>query len=569
MDYKPLKKAARQTVKKHYLLLILICFLALFIYSLPSIIPTGNGYFYAECINHIRALFGSNETLYFTRTELLQEIGQSNLNMSPIAFIFYLLFVLGKLCGGILQQSIPMGICFMIFPVIVLALFIFVFQTMAVILRRVYLELRTYDHVPAQHFLFLSKAKKWKSASIAYLTYLIYQFLWDLTIVGGIIKHYSYYCVPFILAENPGLSGRDAINLSRQMMNGHKMEAFLLDLSMIGWYLLNIVTFGYSGVFYSNAYMLGVETEYYVTVRALAIQNAIAGSEALNDIYLYEKAAPEVLAEAYKSIKMDEMYIADTEVPLKGAQKFFAETFSLWFGKAKQRKIYQGVENLKCQLINDKEAVNNVQYPARLAPWYSKDMVHFDGNMNPSRIYPYSSLFLLFIAGSLVAWLFQNPGFISTTGIIVKNGFLHGPWMAMFGAAGIITLLVLSKLRKKPAASYLWSVLIFGVIAYLTEAVLLQIFGAFWFDESSQLFNFSYFVSVQLALSFAAIYMAIIYVIGPAFDQWLSRKNQKAVLIITLILLVVFMVDVIFSFMYPNMHSSYTFKYLPSFFNLL
>ena len=141
--------------------------------------------------------------------------------------------------------------------------------------------------------------------------------------------------------------------------------------------------------------------------------------------------------------------------------------------------------------------------------------------------------------------------------------------MAMIGSAVIITLLVLSKLRKKPAASYLWSVLIFGVIAYLTEAVLLQIFGAFWFDESSQLFNFSYFVSVQLALSFAAIYMAIIYVIGPAFDQWLSRKNQKAVLIITLILLVVFMVDVIFSFMYPNMHSSYTFKYLPSFFNLL
>lgn len=43
---------------------------------------------------------------------------------------------------------------------------------------------------------------------------------WSLTIVGLPIKHYSYKMVPYLLAENPNLKPREAIMLSRQMMDG-------------------------------------------------------------------------------------------------------------------------------------------------------------------------------------------------------------------------------------------------------------------------------------------------------------------------------------------------------------
>ena len=39
--------------------------------------------------------------------------------------------------------------------------------------------------------------------------------LWSLTIVGGIIKRYSYAMVPYIVAENPDLGARQAVTLSR------------------------------------------------------------------------------------------------------------------------------------------------------------------------------------------------------------------------------------------------------------------------------------------------------------------------------------------------------------------
>lgn len=42
----------------------------------------------------------------------------------------------------------------------------------------------------------------------------LFQFLWYFTIIGGVIKHYSYALVPYIVAENPDLNWREVIGLS-------------------------------------------------------------------------------------------------------------------------------------------------------------------------------------------------------------------------------------------------------------------------------------------------------------------------------------------------------------------
>ena len=54
----------------------------------------------------------------------------------------------------------------------------------------------------------------------------IYKDLWNLTILGGIIKKYSYRLVPYIVAENPKIKPNEAITLSINMMNGNKLKAF-------------------------------------------------------------------------------------------------------------------------------------------------------------------------------------------------------------------------------------------------------------------------------------------------------------------------------------------------------
>lgn len=98
---------------------------------------------------------------------------------------------------------------------------------------------------------------------LGYLIVAILTFLWSLLlIVPGIIKSISYSQTFFIMRENPGMAGNDARKLSMQMMEGHKMEYFLLGLSFIGWVLLGLITCGI-GMLWVGPYISTAYGEFY------------------------------------------------------------------------------------------------------------------------------------------------------------------------------------------------------------------------------------------------------------------------------------------------------------------
>ena len=73
------------------------------------------------------------------------------------------------------------------------------------------------------------------------LLYYVYVFLWSLLLlIPGCIKSYSYAMTPYILKDNPEMKNNAAIEESMRMMDGHKLELFMLDLSFIGWAILSI-----------------------------------------------------------------------------------------------------------------------------------------------------------------------------------------------------------------------------------------------------------------------------------------------------------------------------------------
>ena len=84
-----------------------------------------------------------------------------------------------------------------------------------------------------------------------------------LLFIPGLVKSYSYMMVPYILLDDPELKGTEAITRSRQMMNGNKWRAFMMDLSFIGWWLLSLLTCGLVGVLYSTPYRLSAKAALY------------------------------------------------------------------------------------------------------------------------------------------------------------------------------------------------------------------------------------------------------------------------------------------------------------------
>ena len=65
--------------------------------------------------------------------------------------------------------------------------------------------------------------------------------LWSLLLViPGIVAAYRYRMAIYLLLDHPEKSVLQCIRESKEMMKGHKAELFTLDLSMIGWLLLDL-----------------------------------------------------------------------------------------------------------------------------------------------------------------------------------------------------------------------------------------------------------------------------------------------------------------------------------------
>lgn len=99
----------------------------------------------------------------------------------------------------------------------------------------------------------------------------LYVFLWSLLfIIPGIIAGYKYAMTPFIMAENPYLSASEAIEESKNIMDGHKADLFWLGLTFIGWSLLCTLTLGI-GYIFLNPYMAASYAVFYRSIQPIPI----------------------------------------------------------------------------------------------------------------------------------------------------------------------------------------------------------------------------------------------------------------------------------------------------------
>lgn len=108
----------------------------------------------------------------------------------------------------------------------------------------------------------------WGRNALGMLLMFVFTFLWTLLfIIPGIIKAFAYAMTPYILVDKPELSANQAIDLSKEMMKGHKFDLFWLSLSFIGWILLSILTLGI-GLFWLMPYITTSMGAFYEDVKS-------------------------------------------------------------------------------------------------------------------------------------------------------------------------------------------------------------------------------------------------------------------------------------------------------------
>ena len=576
---KQLKKKARQRLKKHYFLLVLVCLLAAFLgsefqSSLIYVKPVKTGPTAqnitenSELMNALSAIFsgdedsgrriagemvekekeksdGKNPILGRSRGVLARVVNEIN---SGSVLVMIALGIHSVGVSGTLAMAV-MILCSLVF---MFGLWFFLYNMYTVISRRIFLEARCYEKIHLSRFLFLLKAGKWGKVSLTMFVCWGLHFLWSLTIIGGIIKRYSYFLVPYIAAENPDIDPLEAVTLSRTMMKGHKWQCFVFELSYAGWWFLGLLTLGFSSIFYANPYKVSAFSEYYAELRALALERGLTGTELLNDPYLFQKASLDVLSLAYGDVVLGAESISDIPRP-RGVKSFLGEWFGISLKDSAEEKEYERKEAALARSRRLSDAAKGISYPSRLFSIPEREWKERLENFHYIRQYSVWNLILLFFIMSVVGWLWEVSLHLISDGEFVKRGVLHEPWLPIYGSGTVLILTLLNKLRKNPLAEFLGTIAVCGLIEYGTAYFLEKLHGGTrWWDYTGYFLNLDGRICAEGLLVFGIGGAAIVYVLAPFLDNCLRKVRLPVRRVLCVVLVTLFLLDQGYSGKVPN-----------------
>ena len=580
---KEMKRKARRALKRHYIMYVAICLIAAYVGSeftsslnVLDVTPASGSYHTEERLERPSGinegfadvmydmLAGDEEDGKALSEELKAEeiersrtgnpaFGRSRGVLASLvnsvtsgSIVVSMLAALHSLTGSILI-FILLGAAFLF------SIWFFFVNIFKVISRRVFLEGRVYEKVPFQRMLFLLRVKKWTKVSCTMFLASLYQLLWSLTIVGGFVKYFSYYLVPYIAAENPDIAPGEAIRLSRRMMKGHKWECFVFEMSFFPWLLLGGATFGISEILYSNPYRAAFFSEYYADMRAEAKKAHLKGSELLNDTYLYEMPEDELIYLAYEDVISALIRRPKDILKLSGVRKFFADQLGVLLTNSKTEKEYEQMQGRLVKMELLKDAVDRKAYPSRLSAVPEVEKRQRIETIHYLRHYSIWSIVLLFFIFSAIGWVWEVSLHLVTDGEFVNRGVLHGPWLPIYGGGGVLILMLLNRLRKRPVLEFIGIVVLCGCVEYTTSFVLEILHnGERWWDYSGYFLNLNGRICAEGLLVFGIGGIAIVYMLAPLLDNQIQRIRPWVLIPLCLILLTAFTVDNVYSARHPN-----------------
>ncbi|MDR0347714.1 MAG: DUF975 family protein [Coriobacteriales bacterium] len=354
-------------------------------------------------------------------------------------------------------------------------LFLFISEILVIGSYRLFLENRLYPRTSLSRIFFVYQLRRvFPAVRVVFSRYLRLS-LWALTIVGLPLKYYSYYLVPLIQAENPGIASRTIFKLSESMMRGHRFHTFLLDLSFIGWGLLSLLTLGIVGYVWLNPFRTATQAELYATLRAQALQKKLAGTEYLQD---------------------EALFAIQTEATDAKAEK-------------------EGIKG-------DKVAAEAPQTYPFILRHPLEQRIHSQMTIELRERYSLINLLLMFFLFSFIGWAWECAIAFLQSGTFINRGSMYGPWIPIYGLGGVAILVFLNRFNKQPLLCFFAIIALCGVIEYAGATIVWNLRHIKYWDYSGYFFNIQGRICLEGLLAFGILGMAGLYFIAPITDALLQ-----------------------------------------------
>lgn len=515
---KGLKKKAQSAMKQNFWRMVSVCFLiAMLTTAYPLSTAFLNTHIPAVSPEPAASVSVSEETasgiLNESITYFFHNTGLTSLTKSSPAKCFEFLLNLYSdstsaflavlhAVNTLFSEHLPVASIFLGIGVVFAVLYkIFINNLLLIGEKRFFLESRNYRDTHISKIFFLYKLHFIKNPALVMFFRSLYQYLWNLTIVGGIYKHYEYSMIPYILAENPKISKKNAFYLSKQLMKHNKWKLFLIDLSFIGWKILSLFTLGLIDFLYTNPYIMICKAEFYLILRRNYVLSRASRYEYLNDSYLEHVPSEDELL-------ISKALYDDSEGPYTQISYFAPEQYPVF-------------------LFSIQPPFSAVKSP-----------------VNPARKYAPLSCLFLFHAFSIFGWILETLLQLLRNGQIIDSELLLLPWLPLYGICGILMLLLLKKFIQKPELIFIINFLVYTIIESAAHWLLELGFGMKFNEYSSYLLNLNGNTYVGGSAAFALLACAFVYYLAPHWTDYFTKLKKEHQAIVCILLTVLFLFDI-------------------------
>lgn len=154
--------------------------------------------------------------------------------------------------------------------------------------------------------------------------------------------------------------------------------------------------------------------------------------------------------------------------------------------------------------------------------------------------------FFFFMIYSFIGYLAEiTCCSINNKKLIVNRGFCLGPYLPIYGSSSVIMNIFLAKYSKDIITLFVMSAFVCTLMEYMTSLILEKIFHARWWDYTEKKFNLSGRVCLENSCLFGLGGVCIVSILHPFLDGLVSMIPHNVLIILSIVLFVMFMIDVI------------------------
>lgn len=155
---------------------------------------------------------------------------------------------------------------------------------------------------------------------------------------------------------------------------------------------------------------------------------------------------------------------------------------------------------------------------------------------------------LMFFIYGIAGWIMESTTISIRNKKFVNRGFLIGPICPIYGYGVLLITILLKKYQNDMVVTFFMSIVISGVLEYLTSFFMEKIFNNRWWDYSKKKFNINGRICLENLVLFGIASCLIVYITNPIIMEKIRLIPDNVQTIIIAILLVIHFIDNIVSY---------------------